>query len=160
MTLAELGSIGELVGALGVILSLIFVGIQVKRNTAMLQTASRETSTNRTIDTTRFLAADPEIARLFLKGSQNYEALDLEERFRFGMLLYSLMSDWNDQYVKHLDGVMEDETWEANLENLRVTLSSPGVCAWLNTLENSIPGRFEALLRREFPEVFTREIRR
>jgi hypothetical protein len=133
MTLEDIGNIGELIAAFGVIVSLIFLGIQIKRNTKALYTANQDTSVSRSIDTIRFFASNPLFAALYQEGLQAYDQLNENDKFRFNLLLMSLTVDWYDQYTKYCDGQISEDVWSANLYNLKSTFSEPGAQQWLES---------------------------
>ncbi len=53
MDIMELGAIGELVGGVAVIASLVYVGLQVRQNTRQLQSQARYQILERGWETTR-----------------------------------------------------------------------------------------------------------
>jgi hypothetical protein len=70
MTLEDLGNIGEFVGAIGVILSLVFVGLPLSKNTKPLDDANTQTASSRVIELSLLLAGDAELARLWSDGAE------------------------------------------------------------------------------------------
>jgi hypothetical protein len=149
MSLEDIGNIGELIGAIGVVLSLVFVGIQIMKNTNALQISNRETSTGRTIETTRYLATDPEIASLYLAGLQNYDEMTQPDKFRFSMILLSIVMDWLDEHLKYEDGLITEGFWSGNLQNIKATFNTPGAQQWLESAETTgIPPEFLDFIRK------------
>ena len=63
MTLQDLGNIGEFVGAIGVIASLVYLAIQIRQNTRTLRAATYESLAQATATSNALLITDPEIAR-------------------------------------------------------------------------------------------------
>lgn len=98
MTLQDLSSIGEIVGAIAVVISLVYLAIQVRLNTREIRENSE---INRLMLQENFvsgqqqallsMAQDPELYRVWREGTQNPEGISDQDRERFGMLLYSQM---------------------------------------------------------------------
>ena len=83
MNWEAIGAVGEIVGALGVIVSLIYLSTQIRRSD---QTARAE-SIRSVLDGFRVLAAhsfaNAEVADLFAKGLTDFTSLDATEKRRF-----------------------------------------------------------------------------
>jgi hypothetical protein len=98
MTLQDLSSIGEIVGAIAVVVSLVYLAIQVRQNTREIRENSE---VNRLMLQENFvsgqqhvllgMAQDPEFYRVWREGTQNPHGISEEDRERFGMMLYSQM---------------------------------------------------------------------
>ncbi len=93
MDIMELGAIGELVGGVAVIGSLIFVGFQVRHNSVLTEQTGRIAGatmlqeTNKSYaDFFRLIAASPELASIYSKGRRG-EPLDPIEVARYESLL-------------------------------------------------------------------------
>ena len=84
-----IGALAELLGALGVIVSLAYLAVQIRQNTAQIGEQSRELRLA-AIDAiaqsfSRFrdpLIRDPELAALWLRGIADYDGLDEVEQVR------------------------------------------------------------------------------
>jgi len=87
MTLADLGNVGELVGAVAVVVSLVYLSVQIRQNTRMMRVSTHHAT--KTAYNTLHLAfgSDPIVSGLLDRGAENYSQLDREERFRYAMLM-------------------------------------------------------------------------
>ena len=68
MNWEAVGAIREIVGAMAVIASLVFVGIQLRHNTGALRMSSTNDVRNALIDNLVKLARDENLAQLMFKG--------------------------------------------------------------------------------------------
>jgi len=87
MTIEDLGSIGELVAAVGVIISLIYVGIQLRGNTMAMRAESRDRNFGNFIATGHPALVDKELMSVWLTGLEQPEELDREDAERFERML-------------------------------------------------------------------------
>ena len=69
--LENLGNIGDFVGGLGVVATLIYLAIQIRQNTAALKTASRQDVTNGFREWVQ-LGIDPKNLEAFVAGMHQY----------------------------------------------------------------------------------------
>lgn len=131
MTWDAIGAIGELIAALGVIVSLFYVASQVRANTQQgkLTSSAVMVSNSQAMkdahNQVRLLIADnPELARIWLKGQEDPDSLSDEERLRFRLLMGAGVA--NAQFifdqVKH--GV--NDQFEAARHIEERMLSTPG----------------------------------
>ena len=67
LRLSEWASIAEVIGAIGIVISLIFVGVQVKENTDEIRATNRHQLIGRAHSATTSIAANPEIAAVIAK---------------------------------------------------------------------------------------------
>jgi len=117
MRLQNYALMAEIVGAVGVVLSLIFVGIQLKGNSDILAAQAvfdlRESNSLMVRD----LISDPEFSDVIYRGYDDYELLtDLEKwRFEFWVteVLTHRMTAWKYAEEGLLDAE-EIETWQTS----------------------------------------------
>jgi len=90
------GALGDLVGGVAVVASLIYLALQVRHsarqtreNTRALRIASRS-AVQDAFARWRALASDARLAELYLRGCQDYSALSRDERFQFGLVAQEL----------------------------------------------------------------------
>ena len=82
-----LGAIAEILGALGVIITIAYLAVQVRQNSRQVASSLAESIRNGINETTRIMASNPETARVFRIGVQNPKLLDESERYQFDALL-------------------------------------------------------------------------
>jgi len=92
MNIQDWGAIGEVLGAVGVILTLLYLAAQIRQsNRSMLESTASAISQSLSNINTR-LSADQEFAELFLRGRQSIESLDAVELERFRAFVMDLMN--------------------------------------------------------------------
>ena len=83
-----IGVVVEGIGAFAVVLSLIFLVLEVRRNTAAQNDANYASSVHLSKDFLEALMTDPDLALIWEKGLGD-EALDESERARFNVAMWS-----------------------------------------------------------------------
>jgi hypothetical protein len=131
MTLDQLANLGEILGAAGVIASLIFVGWQIKSNTRTTRLQMHEQITHTLLSFLNTVLMDPEA---FSKGLQSTDENladlnDAEKMFFFGTLL-GFFKHFELMYAQHRQGIMDQESWDAWSEHMRMYFHQPGVQTW------------------------------
>ena len=76
MTLQDWSNFAQVIGALAVVISLFYVGFQIKRNTSAVRSATARAIHNNYGDWYMNLMSDAELNRIALKGLRDYSSLD------------------------------------------------------------------------------------
>ena len=93
MTLEDLGNLGEFVGALGVVVSLVYLAIQIRQNTSAVRTSTFHEAIRDQSNGIDQLNSDPELNRIWYDGLHHFEALPEDEQRRFATIESSCRVD-------------------------------------------------------------------
>ena len=134
-----IGAVGEVVGAAAVVVTLIYLSLQVKSAHRDTQTSNFHRIADSFNDLNRMIAADPNLATLFNKGMIEFESLDDTERTQFSMLAVTACRVYDSLYYQIQRGVGDEELWSAEVTTLKGFCGLPGFRAWWsdNTLQFS-----------------------
>ncbi|MGR8948216.1 MAG: hypothetical protein ACU84Q_09235 [Gammaproteobacteria bacterium] len=122
-----LGAIGELVGAAAVVISVVYLAIQIRRQTEQEKlSASRELAEtwNQCL---KQVAEDKQFAELWLAGAANYGGLPNTERIRLSSYLYTMMRTLEQQYLHIQKGHLDPDFFESAQNTFAEVLRLPGV---------------------------------
>ena len=135
MTLQDLGSLGEFVGALAVVLSLVYLAWQIRQNTIQLQqnaawlAASASQNVAGSMNEWSYsLARDPALTAFLLKGLENPKALDGVDNYRFFLLCGVFLRNYDVAFhLNHLGFVADLDSLE---RSMKAILSSSQMREW------------------------------
>jgi len=126
-----LGAIAELVGAVVVVVSLLYLAAQVRASTRQARfDASRELAT-RITDVSLSVSEGRELAEIFFHGATRMENLDPVDQVRFRGLMNGLFRGFEQQFVLRREGILDDEDWDAVRHILHDFAQLPGVRSYL-----------------------------
>ena len=154
MSWQDLGSVGEMISAIAVVVSLIYLAFQIRQNTSQIDQnteAARASAFDSTITQTMhardLIIENEDVARIYYEGAIDPDSLSEQERMRYRLIVHNVLwSLWNLQAQAQLGGLAR-ETWDAQRVILARMMSSTGVqWFWSNYQE-------------EFGESFQREVR-
>ena len=151
-----IGALAELAGAIGVILSLAYLAVQIRQNTRQMEISSRAASgaayQNILATIQSYLApvvADAELADIVRRGLVG-ETLDESESFRFTWLLGGHLSNADNVYYQYRHGVVSEERWQIRLAELRWFIKAPGfVNFWGEWGRESVTPEFSSIIEAE-----------
>ena len=130
MDFEALGGIGELLGAIAVVVSLIYVAGQIRQNTKTTSIANHQNALSLYSTFTDWTVRDPELARLLRNGLHGFDSLSPDDRFRFSQMMMYLFLFYNYQRESHESGFLDEglfSIWEAAVASL---LKMPGGASW------------------------------
>ena len=111
MTIAELGSIGELVGAIATVATLAYLAIQIRSSTRVVRSASAQSVHESFATWYRMLAGDAELSNLTTKGLRDYSSLSESEKGRFVSVSMAILLCSQDAFIKWREGSLSSELW-------------------------------------------------
>ena len=136
-----ISAIGQLVGALAVVISLIYLARQVRSNAR----ATRQAAMRSTLDTfnrwAQQLTEHPDLAELCYRGFDDFESLEGADRARFGSFMHQMFRTVEDMYYQHLEGHLDPRLWRGLEVLVRDINAHPGVQAWWRSRSHWFDGR-------------------
>ena len=126
VTLQDLGSIGELVGALATIATLVYLAIQIRANTRATLAEARRTTLHHRTSAVSDLIANEDVARIFEQGLADRDSLKSTDRIRFDFFFARMLSYTELQVLEEREGLATAESIELGVANLGRWLRTPG----------------------------------
>ncbi|HEX6066480.1 MAG TPA: hypothetical protein VFZ04_19740 [Longimicrobiales bacterium] len=125
-----IGAIAELVAAAGVVVTLLYLAVQVRQNTKALRAATFQNIIGFATGFAERVAGSGEFAAIFETGMADLEALDESERLRFHFQLIALLRRFENIHYQSRMGLIDDEEWEGLRAALHSIMFRPGSRAW------------------------------
>jgi hypothetical protein len=130
MTIEQMGSIGEVIGGIAVLVTLIYLAIQMRQNTQMMRAAAHHSVNELGVHINLALGTDPEASRVLQLGSENYKELDPHQRLMFHLMMRANFSGAEDFYIQAREGLLDIGMWESRKLSMTRYLLQPGVQIW------------------------------
>ena len=130
MNLDDLGNIGEFVGAVGVIASLVYLALQIRQNTKSTRTAMYQAATRDMFDAADLIASDADLNSIWFEGLRDFDSLPREEKRRFASCMFSLLRRYANALHQTNTGMIDGEWWVEASYTLEYTISHPGFQTW------------------------------
>jgi hypothetical protein len=130
MTIQDWAAIAEIVGGLAVVLTLIYLALQIRDS-------NRET---RASTLQSVISNDLIVLGVFAENAGTWNKvitglpLEGEEETRKGIVLYNmLMTETEGRFFQYQTGYLDDEAWEQRLPAVRLTIGNPIHKIWRAT---------------------------
>jgi hypothetical protein len=125
-----ISAIGQIVGALAVVISLIYLAREVRSNARETRRAAMRSTLDALIRFTQQITAHADLAELRSRGFHDYESLEGTDLARFNSYMHALFRTVEDAYYQHLEGHFDPRRWRGLEAVLREINICPGVQAW------------------------------
>ena len=126
MTFEQLGGLGEFLGALAVLGSLLYVAREIRENSRSTRLAAMQSAMLAAQNVMGLPAQNPQLARVVRLGLADPDGLTEDEYQQLRYWLFLLLRVHEDMFVQHKAGVIDDETWIARSSSVRTIFSTPG----------------------------------
>lgn len=130
MTLNELGNIGEFVSSIGVIVSLIYLALQVRKNTETERTSTYQSVVSDFGSLNRAMASTPELSYLFVKAMENFGELSSDEKARISQLFFAAFHYFENMFYQNQKGYLEEDVWRGWKRIMLSYYARPGFQTW------------------------------
>jgi hypothetical protein len=146
MDLETLARLGEFVGGFFVVVSLFYLGHQVRQNTRSLRAENYARVLDRLSTLQSNLSSDRELNRIVTVGARNPESLTAEERTRMTWALFELLGATEFVFHQAEDRALPDPVWARWEATLAWWVSHPGVQLWWRSRPSPFTPAFERLV--------------
>ena len=152
MNWEAIGAIGEVVGALGVILTLGYLAYQIRQNTNQLEqstlaakAAAQNASNEALRENRKALFENEQMAEIWYKGNENPEDLDAISNLRYRLVMQNVTDVMLEIYTQTFTTGFSPETWNTQGITLvtRVLATIGGQRFWAAFSDN-YPADFRA----------------
>ena len=140
-----IGALGELVGAGAVVISIIYLAIQVRQNTDSNKTLATQNLVKQNSDLVKDYGGDPARCELVQRGMlQGFDALTPDERFRFNCNLLAIYNQFELAFHQHREGKLDSVIWEKFAYEIPIWISTKGGQAWYEQDKGRYSAAFNA----------------
>lgn len=128
--LENLANLGDFVSAIVVVVSLVYLGYQVRQNTESLRTENYARVLDRVANMQARLSADAVFSELIARGAADPARLTAGERVQFTWTFYEMFGAFEFMFHQAGSAALPTEVWKRWSETMSWWLSLPGVKAW------------------------------
>lgn len=110
MTLTQLADVGELLGGIAVVASLIYLALQIRQNTKTVRGSTLHQNTD-LWTSIFFRLAEPEFARAYVAGMSGEPGIKPSHFTQFFFICRAMFLAFENQYYQMRQGVLDAETY-------------------------------------------------
>jgi len=144
-----IAAVSEVIGAIAVVASLIFVGYQLRQNTRAMRLSSTNEVLSQFESIISDIAHDEQVATLLFKGVPDPDAIEGVDRYRFTLLCQGAYFYMAKAHYQYRSGTLELEMWEAIHRQMANFMNAPGMAWYWKKHGWNFPREFKAYVEKE-----------
>jgi hypothetical protein len=145
MSLSDLASVGSFVSGCAVLISLVYLSLQVRQTKRNQQIAIRHSRATRIVEL-QLALADSSVAEAWLHGSGSPQEITRTELSQYINLCRAMFFHFEDSFYQREEGLLNDDAFETVVAGARLSARSPGWRAAWTLARPNFGGPFRAFL--------------
>jgi len=126
MKLEKWALLAEIVGAAAIVISLVFVGLEIRSNTQAAQAATFQTTVAYDVELLLSQGRDADTARAYVAWLGDPDSVSGGEQDQAGLLSVATMRHLENLYLQYQAGMLSDEAWSAREKFISYAVNRPG----------------------------------
>jgi hypothetical protein len=141
-----LSAIGQVVAAIGVIISLIYLAVQIREQNKERRRAGINILTVQWSDLVKPGQESREFAKVFLRGMRSFQDLDASDKLSFSALFTGYTRNCEGMFIYYRDGALEKALWDEVERTMIDYVAYRGVREWWGTRKHWLTDEFRAVV--------------
>lgn len=129
MDIQTLGNLGEFVGSIAVLATLVYLSIQTRQSNKVARQQSNSDILNRRQELQLLLTQDDNLNEIISKGLSQEELTSFEAQ-RFTSYFMTYLHHTQDAYLQYEAGLISKEFWESDLSTITPAFTQAGFRDW------------------------------
>ena len=155
MSWDSVSAVSEVIAAIAVVISLIYISAPERTCAESFKTTLRDSSFSSLMEYNYAILADEDLAWIFHKGMRSLDELSETQQARALHVFYAFFKLWENIYLHYLAGSVDDSVWMNNSKVLFAYGAMPGAQRYLRERMQIFEPRFQQLLKGIEPTVST-----
>src|SRR5246127_803260 len=137
-----ISAISQLIGSIAVVLSVLYLALQVHRSTRVAKLATQDAAATALREVTKPFMENAELERIWRVVLEDLSALSIEERARFFHAAYQFLKAFETIHFHYVYGLMDRELFEGWHGLLRHYIVAPGMAHYWKLRPDIFSERF------------------
>jgi menaquinone-dependent protoporphyrinogen IX oxidase len=138
LNLIQWTSIVEIIGMAAVVVSLAFVGLEIRQNTNQARADTAQTGVD-FVKSAYDIVGDEKSAKFILKGFKDFDSLTQTEKMVFDSKMVHVTIEYKVVRELYLQGKLDYEMFYFYEQMMVRLLTTPGVDQWIKAARNTFP---------------------
>lgn len=105
--------VAELISVVAVVISLVYVGIQVRQNTQAVRNSTLQNISESQLNVYGLLAANGDLSEICFRAATGQGSAEGAEQFRFTAWMHTAIRSLENAFYQHREGALDERTWRA-----------------------------------------------
>jgi len=146
MNIEIMANYAEVIGGFAVLISLLYVGLEIHRNTKSSLSQTNMTAHESMANISLEIGKDAQLSSLVQKGLSSFDKLDSDEKFQFVLIFTSVYRRFENVFYQNKKGLLEDELWKGYSYSMTAFINTDGGKEFLRLRKDTFSASFSAFL--------------
>ncbi len=143
MSWEAIGAVGEIIGAVAVVVSVLYLATQIRQQIIESRLAATRDLASKRANALMLMAGDDALIALWLNAIRDYESLEGPERMKASVMFNMIMRNAEQEYLHKGTGHADDPYLESVDRVLKQNIAAPGLQEWWMTTGNLFNQEFQ-----------------
>jgi hypothetical protein len=120
-------AIGEIIGVIGIVASLVFVGWELRQNSIATRAANNYSVADSFVQLNLNLSSNRELAHALAANAEDPNSAPLEDKILMLGAWRALFHVWSNVHRQHLNGTVDPDIYEAVLQEMSTYATPQGI---------------------------------
>ncbi len=111
MDLSQLANLGEFVGGITVLVTLIYLAVQLRSGNELARDNASHRWTEFSFELSGRIVTDRELAEIWVRGGSDFHDLDAVDQQRLVLYEWRAIDAWHHAFLQHERGILPDPQW-------------------------------------------------
>jgi hypothetical protein len=146
MSLGEWASIASVVSAVALIVSVIYVSIQIRHNTRAVRASAFQQVVDSFAGISLDIAKDKNLVDLYLRASQEFASLSDVERAQYSLMLLSFLRRAENVFFQTENQLLHTEHWSGIRDSIKAIVDPPGARDCWSAIKSRLNPEFRVFI--------------
>ena len=146
MNWTAITALAEVVGAAAVVVSLIYLAIQIRQNTRAVRGAMYDSLVGTNVEFLHSLAVDGALAAKFERALDEWDALAPDDQRQANFVFFQMFRLWENAYYQSRQGTLEPLLWQSWRHLMLSYFGRAGVQKWWRSRRNVFSADYREFL--------------
>jgi len=138
MSIQDWGSVGEVIGAIGVIITLVYLAVQIRQNTRQIRNEGHQAITDAYSETLGQLLADESLFESIVRGCQDWTSISALQQSQCHIFFHQHLLHFRIAFQLHDKGAIDEDVYRSIEDGHIRFMSNPGNRVWWNMVGQSL----------------------
>jgi len=160
MNWEAIGAVGETVGALAVLVTLVYLSIQIRQNTKSVQAAAVDSANSQVSRIREVIFSDAGVANMYRRGNEDPAGLGQDDTIRYRLLVHNVMLALSNSITQASVAGLSENRSNFELSTLSRVLESAGGRWFWDTYRHEFEDSFQAIVDDLYAGIYDEEPRK
>jgi hypothetical protein len=146
MSLREWSSIASVVSAVSLVVSVIYVSIQIRHNTRAVRATAFQQVVDSFAGISLEIAKDRDFVDLYSRASQEFASLSDVERAQYSFMLLSFLRRAENVFFQTEIQLLQNEHWSGIRDSIKAIVAPPGAQDCWRTIRSRLNPEFRTFV--------------